>query len=177
MRIACCLSGLVALSIACTPPAATDDAAARMTVTGRTADGATNLRIQTGAGRAFDLAVRRDDTVAATGEPTSIDVVAEVPGVAVVVADRYPSLPGGLSYCQAGEERFLRVIAIAADSVRETLVTKIASCRQNIELAERGVEWDAPTTTLRIHWLSGPDGTSEVRTIRIDGRGAVDTRG
>jgi hypothetical protein len=74
--------------------------------------------------------------------------------------------------CQAGEERFLRVIAFEGDRPLESITTKIASCRDDIELGDPGLEWDASTATVRINWLAGPTGVPEVRTIRIgpDGR-------
>ena len=171
MRIACCLSIVVTVAAACTSaPAPPASDTAPITVSGHTSSGATLLRIQRGS-YAAELIVRRDDTVATTAEPASIDVLAHVPATAIVVVDRYPSQPGGLSLCQAGEERFLRVIAIGGDRPRETLTTKLASCHQNVELADRGVEWDGPAMTLRVHWLSSPDGNTEVRAIRIDGNG------
>jgi hypothetical protein len=77
-----------------------------------------------------------------------------------------------MSYCQAGEELFLRVVSVSAATALETSTTKIASCRDNLELGDRGVEWDPATSTIRIHWLSGPEQKPEVRTLRIgaDGR-------
>jgi hypothetical protein len=49
----------------------------------------------------------------------------------------------------------------------ETLTTKIASCRQNLELAEAGVEWQPATATVRIHWLASPSGSPEVLSFAI----------
>jgi hypothetical protein len=95
--------------------------------------------------------------------------------VAIVLVDRYASIPGGLSLCQAGVEEFLRVVSVAGGRPTETFVVKVASCRDNIELAEPGLVWDGPASTLRIDWLTGPTGKPEVRAIRVgsDGRAQV----
>jgi hypothetical protein len=37
-----------------------------------------------------------------------------------------------------------------------TLRVKIASCWQEIELADPGVEWSPADSTLKVHWLFGP---------------------
>jgi hypothetical protein len=121
------------------------------------------------------LTLERDDTVAAGAAPDNLRVVGEVRKSAVVLVDTYPSKPGGLSYCQAGEERFLRVISLEG-KLRETLRVKLASCRQNIELASPGIEWNAETSTLSIHWLLGPSGNekSETRVYKIAGSGSAE---
>lgn len=141
-------------------------------VSGSNENGRTRLELQIGESRRDVVLLARDSTVSPDAEPRSIDVVAEVPGVAILLVDGYSSLPGGLSRCQAGEEQFLRVIAIASAKAAETFMTKVASCRDNIELADPGIRWDALTSTLRVHWLSGPKGEPEVRTMRLgsDGR-------
>jgi hypothetical protein len=59
----------------------------------------------------------------------------------VVLVDSYPSIPGGLSMCQAGEERFLRVVASTGGKAEETFRLKVASCRENLELAAPALEW------------------------------------
>jgi len=109
-------------------------------------------------------------TPAAT--PSNVQLVAEVTGTTLVVVDTYPSLPGGLAYCQAGEERFLRVIALAPAGPEEMLRIKLASCRQNIELTDPGVEWLESSSTLRVHWLLGPSSRAqpEELTLRIGAR-------
>jgi hypothetical protein len=78
-----------------------------------------------------------------------------------------------MSYCQAGEESFLRVISVAAKTPKETLKLKLESCRENLELESEGVEWLPQTGTLRIHWLTGPagNGTPEVREINLSNNG------
>lgn len=152
----------------------TADRAAPSTVSARTAGGVTRLEIQAGADRRHSLDLERDATVAPDAEPR-VDVVGDIPGVALILVDTYPSLPGGMSYCQAGEERFLRVVSVARPRPAETYVVKVASCRDNIELADAGIEWRADRSTLRIHWLAGPAGTEEVRTLQIDSLGQART--
>jgi hypothetical protein len=80
-----------------------------------------------------------------------------------------------LSYCQAGEEQFLRVISTAGEKAFQTFVTKLSSCRETLELAEPGLEWNEPSSSLQIHWLTGPSGSEDERTIVVanDGSAAV----
>ena len=83
------------------------------------------------------------------------------------------SRPGGLSYCQAGEERFLRVISIIRRPARETLRIKLESCRDNIELATPGIAWEPERAALQLNWLQGPQagGGPQTRTIKINAEG------
>ncbi len=133
----------------------------------------TRLEIRTKEGKRYALGVKRDATVSPKAAPTSVKIIGEVKDAAIILVDTYPSIPGGMSYCQAGEERFLRVISIAKTPARETLQLKLASCRQNIELAEPGMEWNPESSTLRINWLLGPSMKEkpEARTIRIGANG------
>ena len=96
--------------------------------------------------------------------------------MAVVIVDTYASKPGGMSYCQAGEERFLRVVALGQSPLTETSKIKIASCHENIELASQGVEWRADSSLVRIHWLTPPKpgAANEARSLRIGRDGAVE---
>jgi len=121
------------------------------------------------------LTVERDATVAPDAAPLKVTLVADLPARAVIVTDTYSSLAGGLSYCQAGEEQFLRVISTTGEKPVQTFVTKLASCRENLELADPGVEWNAQSSSLQIHWLTGPSGNADDRTIVIgnDGSAAV----
>jgi hypothetical protein len=134
----------------------------------------TRLEIRTHGGRRYVVWVRRDTTVSPKAQPAKIEVVGEIKGAAIILVDTYPSIPGGMSYCQAGEERFLRVISISNRTSKEAFRVKLESCRDNIELTSPGVEWQPESSTLRIHWLLGPaaKGMPETRTIRIgpDGR-------
>jgi hypothetical protein len=136
----------------------------------RTDNGRTSLDLQIGDRRETVL-LDRDNTVSAEAEPGGVDVMA-VSDAGVLLVDRYASIPAGLSMCQAGEERFLRVVSLAGSAPLVALTAKVASCRDDIELADPGLEWDASASTLRINWLSGPSGESEGRTIHIgaDGR-------
>ncbi len=123
---------------------------------------------------ALHALLERDSTVPETAPVVALRVIGEVPAAAIVLSDTYRSIPGGLSFCQAGKEQFLRVISIAHQNARETLRLKIASCRDNVELASPGIEWNQETATLNVHWLMGPDGRqrSEDRTYKVgtDGR-------
>lgn len=139
------------------------------------AAGKTSFTIRFPKSAASVLLVDRDKTVAPGTEPTKVEVIAEIPGKALIVSDTYPSAPLGMSYCQAGEERFLRVFTIAQRRSKQTLQQKIASCRDNIELADPGLEWSATDRTLHLHWLSGPTqkGQSEEQDIHLSATGAA----
>ncbi|HVN19026.1 MAG TPA: hypothetical protein VMU05_09650 [Dongiaceae bacterium] len=119
------------------------------------------------------VCLQRDNNVASNARPT-LKLIAEVPQF-LILTDTYPSIPGGMSYCQAGEETFLRVIALRGKRARETYHRKLASCRQNIELADPGVTWAAESGTLTIHWLSGPkqQGSPETETLVVDKNAVV----
>lgn len=135
--------------------------------------GKTRFEIRTKSGHRYTTKVDRDSTVSKKASPVKVEVIGEIPDKALIVTDTYPSVPLGMSYCQAGEERFLRVLTIENGVARETLKVKLASCRDNIELADPGLEWDAKTATLRVHWLEGPStkGKAEERSIHIDAGG------
>ena len=88
-------------------------------------------------------------------------------GTQVILAtDEYPSRPGGMSYCQAGHEQFLRVFSLTPQ-LHQTFQTKTASCIDNKELADPGIVWKPETATLEIHWLT------ETKTYKIDPNGTV----
>jgi len=138
------------------------------------ADGSkTRLQIRTAGGKHYDVRVERDSTVAPDAPPTKIQLVGEIAGKALILADTYDSAPLGMQYCQAGQEEFLRVITFAGDTASETLHMKLGSCRNNVELADPAWSWNSKTRTLQIHWLEGPDdpGSAEERTIRIGAGG------
>jgi len=80
-----------------------------------------------------------------------------------------------MSFCQAGEERFLRIILISKKPPVEKRRIKLSSCRDNIEMASPGIEWLPESSILRINWLQGPDtnGVSEERVLQIDDNGNV----
>lgn len=119
------------------------------------------------------LRVERDRSVAKDAKPTSVKLVAEISGSALILTDTYASVPGGMSYCQAGEERFLRIIAISGKKPVETYHVKIESCRDNVELASPGIKWSSETKRLDIHWLSAPGEVGKPRdlTLRIGADG------
>ena len=132
-----------------------------------TVNAKTRLEIRTPAGTRTSLSVRRDATVAAQAAP-NVKVVGELDGSAIILLDTYPSIPGGMSYCQAGEEQFLRIISLAKHPPVETYRIKTGSCRENIELQSPGIEWQPESSTLRINWLQGPKGGHpEVRVFHI----------
>jgi len=120
--------------------------------------------------KAGDLSVKvaLDENVKAGTTPSGVQIVAELKD-ALVVQDTYPSVSGGLSYCQAGEESFLRIFSLDAGVAEETARFKVASCRQNIQLDSPGVEWHSDTSTLRVRWLSGPAslGTATQLTLHV----------
>ena len=119
------------------------------------------------------LCLQRDASVAKDAAAKSIRLVAEVPNVALVVTETDASIPGGMSYCQAGEEVFLRVIALKGRQAKQTYQQKLASCRQDVELADPGLSWSPESRTLSIHWLSPPTGIPDSLTLHIDDSGEV----
>ena len=138
------------------------------------ADGArTRFEIQIAPAPVLTLSVDRDSMVAPDTEPTSVQVIGQLTDRAVIIADTYMSKPAGLSRCQAGEEQFLRIVSFSVPHPRETLRLKVASCRDELELTDTGIEWMPANASIRIHWLSGPKGVgiSETRTIQIDADG------
>ena len=124
-------------------------------------------------GNQYAVPAECDATVLKCTKPRKIKIVGETKNSAVVLVDTYPSIPGGMSYCQAGEESFLRVVSLAKKTPVETFHTKLESCRDNIELASPGLVWSAESATLVIHWLQGPTspGQAEKRILVIDAQG------
>ena len=116
------------------------------------------------------MVLGRDATVSPRG-PVEIKLIAEVGEHVLVVSDQYESKQGSMSYCGAGQEKFLRVLSIGG-AVRETFHAKLESCIDNLELASPGVLWNPETSTLEIHWLSGsgPNEHNQTRSYRIDPR-------
>ena len=115
-----------------------------------------NLEVKTEDGVRYLLNVERDATVSPKSGPTEVRVVGEIKGSAIIFIDSYRSVPGGMSYCQAGQERFVRAFAVSKKPPREMWRVKLESCHDNIELASPGVEWAVESFTLTIHWLLGP---------------------
>jgi hypothetical protein len=105
------------------------------------------------------------DAVSVVGRASSVREVARTEAFLVIV-DTHPSRRQGMRRCQAGEERFLRLIALKP-SPREWQRIKLASCVDTIEPAEPDVTWDRAGGVLSVRWLSGPvDGAA--RAIRFD---------
>lgn len=177
MRIACWASALICASSACVGSsnrATVPERAIEPVVAESVADhGRTRLVLRLGNAQSTVM-LDRDATVAADAGPTRVDTIATIPGTAIVLVDKYPSIPGGLSYCQAGEEAFLRIISTNDGTATKRYDTKIASCRDNLELADPGVEWDANRRVVRVHWLAGPGGKEEERQIGIQPDGRVE---
>jgi hypothetical protein len=126
------------------------------------------IEIRTQRGATYEALFDVDGTVAAGVPPTDVKIVAELEGTLLIV-DTYNSLPGGMSYCQSGEESFLRVVSTASGVLEETTRVKLSSCRQNIELGSPGLEWQQGSSTLQLRWLSGPGtrGVPAELTLRI----------
>jgi hypothetical protein len=157
MRIAFWASALLLATISCAAAQRPVAVSAGNLISYCTAESSkTRLEIRTREGARYIVSLERDSTVSRNVKPSDVTVVGEVQGSVVILVDTYPSIPGGLSYCQAGKERFLRVISISKKPPEETIRFKLASCRENIELASPGIEWLPESSTLRIHWLLGP---------------------
>jgi hypothetical protein len=182
MRIACCISALL-LAGACSdprapqerqPPAPSQGSPAPSAAAPAPAAAARTSRIEFPTAHGpLAIDVETDDTIAPGSAPRRVEVIAEMPQRAVVLVDRYASLPGGLSMCQAGEESFVRVIAIGAAQPRVTFTAKTGSCLQNIELADPGLEWSAGSRTLRIEWLANAAGAPQTQEIIVSADGTV----
>jgi hypothetical protein len=133
----------------------------------------TRFEISNKSGKRYVATVDRDATVPPNAAPTNVELIGEIPNKTIILSDSYASVPLGMHYCQAGEERFLRIFTLTSGSVHQTLQVKLASCRDNIELADPGLRWNPATATLQIHWLQGPSdkGKMENRTIHIEESG------
>lgn len=116
----------------------------------------TTLTLSQAQGAPVSVELDRDQDVAPSAPLLDLAAVAEVEGRAFIITDGYPSVPSGLSYCRAGEEQFLRVLAVSGQLLRQTLRLKLASCRNNVELASDGLQWAPDSTTLSVHWLFAP---------------------
>jgi hypothetical protein len=110
--------------------------------------------VATPSGQTVRVSVGGDEYVRRDGG-VDVEVLAEMKS-GLLVIDTYLSRPGGGSYCQAGQERFLRVLRLEGNVVEVTLSLKLVSCWQSIELADAGVEWSAADSSLHIRWLLGP---------------------
>ena len=121
------------------------------------------------------IPLKRDNTVAPSSEPT-LKLIAELPGKALLFTDTYRSRPMGLSRCRAGEEQFLRLITLIPRPA-ETFHFKLASCRDNIELADDGLQWSSSVQILTLHWLTPHASKANTLALHIAPNGrAVQTR-
>jgi hypothetical protein len=112
------------------------------------------------------ILLARDKTVESGSPVADFKVLGEETKRIYVVTDSYPSRPGPMSYCQAGQEQFVRVLA-RGKSLRQTFSLKVASCLSNLELGSPGLTWDARASTLNVNWLTG------ARRYKVDERGSV----
>ncbi len=116
----------------------------------------TTLTLSQAQGAPVSVELDRDQDVAPSAPLLDLAAIAEVEGRAFIITDGYPSVPGGLSYCRAGEEQFLRVLVVSGQLLRQMLRLKLASCRDNVELASDGLRWAPDSMTLSVHWLFAP---------------------
>jgi hypothetical protein len=83
-------------------------------------------------------------------------LIGEIPGKVVILSDTYSSRPNGGSHeCGAGEETFLRVVALDTP-LRETATIRVESCWNSYELEGDGINWIASKRLVRI-FLVTPD--------------------
>jgi hypothetical protein len=112
----------------------------------------------------------RDETVAPASPVQAFELLAEKPSGVYVVTDRYASRPGPMSYCQAGQEQFVRVLVqsrgLQSSGLRQTFSVKVLSCRSNLELGPAGLSWDNTSSILTV------DG-AEPKRYRIGDDGLV----
>ncbi len=52
----------------------------------------------------------RDETIAPGSPVQGFELLAQKPSGVYVITDRYASRPGPMSYCQSGQEQFVRVL-------------------------------------------------------------------
>jgi hypothetical protein len=127
------------------------------------------IRPAKGAGEKTQVRLSRDETVAPGSRVLAFELLAEKPPDVYLVTDRYASLPGPMSYCQAGQEQFVRVLVRAPGlkgGLHETFSSKVESCRSNLELGPAGLSWDSASSTLTV------DG-DQLKRYRISENGLV----
>ncbi len=108
------------------------------------------LRVHDRPDLAPELKLELDETVASGSRPALV-LVGETGDGIVIVEDSYYSHAGGLSYCRAGREEFLRVLNLNKPA-KETLRLKLNSCLQNLELDDPGLLWSPESQVLEIRW-------------------------
>ncbi len=127
--------------------------------------GQAKLELKPESGKAQTLLLKTDAYVNPASHSATLELIAALPHT-LVLQDSYASRPASLAMCQAGQESFLRVIRRVP--LKEMLRIKLASCRENIELATPGLTWQAETASLHIHWLSGPNQGEQQQKLQID---------
>lgn len=81
-------------------------------------------------------------------------------GFLVTMIDTFDSNPAGGEHCQAGKERYVRLLNIA--SKEEEYHRLIDSCVRGVTVAEPPVTWAADRSGFTIHFTSGPPVTVAV---------------
>jgi hypothetical protein len=104
------------------------------------------------------IALNPDQTVAPKS-PVELKLLSEVGKQGMIFSDAYASKPGSMSYCQAGQEEFLRDLTVET-RMREKLHLKLRSYIASLELASPCAVWKPESSALEIHWLSGPGPTN-----------------
>ncbi len=94
----------------------------------------------------------------------------------MLVLDSHASKPQSMSRCQAGAEVYARLLDFTGAKAAQLWQLKVASCLDNLELADGGVSWAKDTQTLTVNWLSGPGGTSGVQTFAVKNGALVQVR-
>lgn len=119
-----------------------------------TKSGTTVIDVRGPHGKSRSLALRRD----AASDPQSpilgARILGEVGESVIVLIDTVQSRPGGLSYCQAGEESTIRVFAIKPKAIAETARFKLDSCIDGIESKAPPPHFDHGK--LVVTWLHAP---------------------
>jgi hypothetical protein len=116
------------------------------------------------------LLLPRDADVDSGSPVLHAELVGEKAGKVYIVTNSYRSRPGPMSYCQSGEERYIRVL-VRGSRLRETFSLKVQSCRENLEVSGEGIRWDSAASRLSID-SRGPRAQA-ARSYRVDAQGAV----
>jgi hypothetical protein len=119
--------------------------------------------------RVGEVLLARDETIAPGSPILDFTLLGENGHGVYVVTDSYASQPGPMSYCGAGREQFVRVLA-KSEYLRETFRVKVQSCRWNLELGPAGLVWDSASSTLTVDAF----GADLPRRYRVDGEGLVE---
>lgn len=122
------------------------------------------------SGPARAIVVRRDPASDPRSPILDVHVVGET-ALVIVLVDTVQSRPGGMSYCQAGEEATVRVLALRPAAIVETEHWKLGSCIDGIEASAPPPRFTDGTLT--VTWLHAPvagKGPGVLRaTIAADG--------